>query len=1102
MLTLLTGRAKTGKSTAVLRRIAARPGGRDQILLVPEHASPQAEVDLCRACGDAASRYAEVLSFRRLSDRVLSITGGAAQVTLDAGGKLLTLEKALLEVLPELTVYRRPSRKSAFLRQLLALFDELRCYEVSPEALYQQSQAIPGATHHKLRDLSLLYAAYEARLLRPGLDARDYMTKLCDSLEASGYAAGKDIYIDGFTYFTAQERRCLSILLRQAHSLTVTLLGQPDSREEIFDASLRTLERLRRLAEREGKPVNIETLTSRDGSALGHLERHFFGASDLYDGDSAQIRLLQADTVFSEVEQAAAAIRRLLADGKCRCRDITVAARNMEAYEAVIETVFQRWQIPAYLSRRSDILEKPVLSLLTGVLASAGGGYEYDDMFRWLKTGLAGLQPEECDELENYVLKWEVHGGMWLRDVDWVENPDGYGAPWTPARAARLARVNALRRRVQAPLSRLAEGLKTGETAAAKVNALYDFMEELSLQDALERQMNIQAEAGRLQEAEETAQLWEILCGALDQFVEIVGDEPMELEEFTRLFRQVLTEYSVGTIPVSLDQVQVSGIARNDRHTAKYLFLLGANDHVLPTPSQGGGILNEDDRAELSQRGIELAPTGMDQMGIELQNLYAALAQPTEGLTVSWPVADVSGAELRPAFVVDRLLTLFPALRIQREPAAKPYRLTAPLPALESAVPGGALWRRLEEEPAFRPRLEAMARAAAQTRGSLSPRTVRALYGESVSMTASRLERIRTCHFSYFMEYGLKARPRTPAAFDAPQIGTFLHFLLERVTRDVQSLGGFAQVDQETLHALIRKYIDEYVQQELRNFKNRNARFRYLFARLRSAAYAVVDQAAEELRCSDFVPLAFELSFGDGRDLPAVVISEPDGELRIGGKVDRVDGWMKDGKLYLRVVDYKSGKKSFDLSAVRMGLDIQMLLYLFTLQKTGVPRFGGSVEPAGVLYLPARDDILSAQRNIPPEKLQAEREKQLRRSGLLLAEPQVLQAMEHEALTQPRYLPIRINKSGNLSGSLASAAQLGKLSRYVETLLHDIAREVRQGNIDADPCCRTEEDSPCRFCEWAPACHFQDGRDSDHFTYILPVKPEDFWQEIEGKEAD
>lgn len=1102
MLTLLTGRARTGKSTTVLRRIAARPGGRDQILLVPEHASHQAEVDLCRACGDAASQYAEVLSFRRLSDRVLALTGGAAQVTLDAGGKLLTLEKALIEVSPELTVYRRPSRKSAFLRQLLALFDELRCYEVSPETLYEQSQAIAGATRDKLRDLSLLYGAYEARLLRPGLDARDYMTKLCDSLEASGYARDKDVYIDGFTYFTAQERRCLSVLLRQARSVTVTLLGEPGSREEMFEASLRTLERLRRLAEREGRPVRVENLTAWDPSPLGHLERCFFGETLPYEGPCPEIRLLQADTVFSEVEQAAAAIRRLLAEGKCRCREITVAARNIQDYEAAIETVFERWQIPAYLSRRSDILEKPVLSLLTGVLASLSGGFEYDDMFRWLKTGLAGLAPEECDELENYVLKWEVHGGMWLRDVDWLENPDGYGAPWTPAREERLERVNALRRRVRGPLSRLADGMREGGTAAAKVDALYSFMEELGLQDALEVQMRAQAEAGRLQEAEETAQLWEILCGVLDQFVEILGEEPMDLEEFTRLLRQVLTEYSVGTIPVSLDQVQVSGVARNDRHTAKYLFLLGANDHVLPTPGQGGGILNEDDREELARRGVELAPTGMDQMGVELQNLYAALAQPTEGLTVSWPVTGVSGAELRPAFVVDRLLALFPALRVEREPASRPYRLTAPLPALESAAPGGALWRRLEEEPSLRPRLEAMERAAAQTRGSLSPGAVRALYGERISMTASRLERIRTCHFSYFMEYGLKARPRTPAAFDAPQIGTFLHFLLERVTRDVQALGGFAQVDREALHALVRKHIDAYVRQELPGLQDRNARFRYLFARLRSTAYAVIDQTAEELRCSDFVPLAFELSFGDGKDLPAVVVSEPDGELRVGGKVDRVDGWLKDGKLYLRVVDYKSGKKSFDLSAVRMGLDIQMLLYLFALQRTGAARFGAGIEPAGVLYLPARDDILSAQRNIPPEKLRSEREKQLRRSGLLLAEPQVLQAMEHEALTEPRYLPLRVNRNGDLSGSLASAAQLGKLGRYVETLLHDISREVRQGVIDADPCCRSEEDSPCRYCGWAPACCFQDGRDGDHLNYILPVRPEDFWREIEGKEAD
>jgi ATP-dependent helicase/nuclease subunit B len=200
MLHILIGRAKTGKSKTVLRRIRELGDQGRQILLVPEHASHQAEVDLCRECGPTASRHAEVLSFRRLAERVLGITGGAAQVTLDAGGKLLTLQKALLEVAPELTVYRRPSRKSAFLQQLLDLFDELRCYEVTPEILYGQSQEINGATRDKLRDLSLLYGAYEARLCRPGLDARDRMSKLCDNLEDSRYVCGKDIFIDGYLF--------------------------------------------------------------------------------------------------------------------------------------------------------------------------------------------------------------------------------------------------------------------------------------------------------------------------------------------------------------------------------------------------------------------------------------------------------------------------------------------------------------------------------------------------------------------------------------------------------------------------------------------------------------------------------------------------------------------------------------------------------------------------------------------------------------------------------------------------------------------------------------------------------------------------------------
>ncbi|MEA4992918.1 MAG: PD-(D/E)XK nuclease family protein [Oscillibacter sp.] len=1102
MLKILMGRARSGKSRRILGEIAEKGDSSRQILLVPEHASHQAEVDLCCVCGDTASRHAEVLSFRRLATRVLAITGGAADVSIDAGGKLLLLQRSLTELAPVLKVYRRPSQRAGFLEQLLGLLDELTSYAVSPMTLAAQAEDIPGAMGDKLRDLAFIYANYEAHLHRPEKDGRDRIVKLRDHLEESGYADGRDVYLDGFSYFNGLEVEILSVLLRRAASVTVTLLGDEHDAGEIFEVSVRTRDRLRRLAESAGVPFEIQYVASWDDSPMGLVERSFFDGDETWEGETSAVRLREADSAFTEVEQTAADILRLVKTEKCRFRDITVAARNMKDYESVIENVFERYGVPVYLSRRSDILEKPVLSLLTGALDAVTGGCEYEDMFHYLKTGLARLSPEECDRLENYALTWEIHGSLWLREADWSANPGGYGAPWTDARQAELAELNGLRRRVRGPLKLLSDGMKAAQTAREQVNALYSFMETLHLQSSLEEQLLALGNQGELQTAEETGQLWGILCGVLDQFVEILGDEAMDAETFTRLFRLLLTQYSVGTIPPALDQVSASEITRNDRHTAKYLFLLGANDHVLPAVAQRGGVLNDEDREELAARGIRLAPTGMEQFNVELQNLYAALAQPTDGLTVSYPVSDVNGARLRPSFVVERLEKLFPENRVERENGKREYRLAALAPALEAAGanPGGPVWRWFAEKSEWAARLKAMERAAAMGRGRLSLPAVRALYGEQFSMSASRLERLRQCHFAYFMQYGLKARQRKTASFDAPQIGTFLHFILENVTEEAAKQGGFATVSREMLHKLTDRFMDEYVQRELPNLQDRTARFRYLYSRLRTTAYAVVEETARELAQSDFVPVEFELSFGDKGTLPAVTVSEPDGELRVNGKVDRIDGWLKDGRLYLRVVDYKTGKKTFDLAEVRMGLDIQMLLYLFTLKNQGSADFGREVVPAGVLYLPARDEILAQERNVTPERLAQERAKALRRSGLLLNEPEVLQAMEHDALTEPKYLPLRVDREGNLSGGIATAAQLGRLGSYVERLLHDIAAEVRDGVIDADPCCHDENDSVCRFCDWAGACHFEDGRGGDRLRYIRKVTAAEFWQELDREE--
>lgn len=1103
MLSIWVGRAGSGKSDRVLHAMAERRTERRQLLLVPEHISHEAEVDLCRVLGPTASRDAEVLSFQNLATRVLSETGGAADFTLDNGGKLLTMRLALQELHSQLKVFGRPSQRAAFLQQLVELADEFYAYEIAPETLWQRVEDMDDAMGDKLRDIALLYAAYDAKLHNEKPDARSRLQKLRDHLEDSHYLDDTDIYLDGFSFLNQVEESILETALRRANSVTVTLLGDRHDKE-LFQNAVHQRQRLVRMAQRCGKECEILYLTGSSETELGHLERHFFGSDETWQTEAQHIALYEAGTAYTECEWAAAQILQLVRSGQYRYRDIAVTARNMDIYGPILENAFARGGIPAYISRRSDILEKPVMTMLLGAVDAVTGGFEYEDMFRYLKTGLAGISEDDCDLLENYVVRWEIRGNMWLREKDWTAHPGGYGLSESDASRAQLARINEVRERVAAPLRQLYEDLKVGKTARDKAKSLYMFAQNCGVPRALEQKVNELLESGEVQLAEETGQLWEILCGVLDQFVEILGESELSGEEFAKLLRLVLTQYSVGTIPATLDQVKVSEITRNDRHRVKCLFLLGANDHLLPSLDGGKGILDDADREMLQQREILLSDASVDPLDQELEYIYAALAQPMEKLWVSWAVTDLNATQLRPSFVVNRIAKLFPQLKVLHESGDYRYHVASSALELAGEEPGGAVWQYLEGSGHYDAVLHAMAKARAMQRGRLSPDAVRTLYGRAIRMSASRMDQLKRCHFGYFMQYGLKAKERRAAGFEAPEIGTFIHYLLENVTRDVMQLGGYGAVAKEELRGMVRHYVDRYADECIDGYAEKSARFRYLFSRLRKAAWSMIENIADELANSDFRPIAFELGFGGGGELPAITIRESDTTLSVSGKVDRVDGWVHDGKLYLRVVDYKTGKKSFDLTDVRYGLGIQMLLYLFTLSEKGADYFGREVVPAGVLYLPARDVILRADRNISREKLSDVMHKELRRSGMVLSQPHVLQAMEHSALEAPCYLPLRINKSGGISGGVATAAQFGKLGAYVDRLLHQIARELENGNIDADPCSRGPQDSACTYCEFASACYFEDGRGGDRTRYLRKTDEAEFWQLIdhsEGKEV-
>ena len=1099
MLQLWIGRAGAGKSRRCVDAIAQNRRHRRQLLLVPEHTSHEAEVDLCRALGDTAGRDAEVLTFRSLATRVLSQTGGLSDFTLDNGGKILTLRRCLQELSASLTVFARPSRRSAFLEQLMKLFDEFGAYAIAPDTLMARVADLEGTAGDKLRDVALLYAAYDARLHAEGFDHRSRMQKLADALPGSDYLDGADLYVDGFSLFNAQEERVLRHALLRCHSVTVTLLGDKYD-ATLFGNAVRERERLVRLAREAGAACEIQYLTARMSGPLGHLEQHLFGEETAWPEETDAVTIYRADTAYSEVEWVASAIRRLAMQG-VRYRDIGVACRRMEDYGALIREVFRRCEIPAYVSVRSDILEKPAITMLTSALDAVTGGFGYQDMFRCLKTGMAGITAGECDVLENYVIAWNIRGTTWIRDEDWAAHPGGYGLAMDDHYRAQLDAVNAIHRKVRAPFAALHHAMTEEATAREKAAALYRFAQQTHVPETLRSAAEQLAAAGNAQTAAEYRQIWEIFCGVLDQFVEILGDTAVDGEEFARLLRLVLTQYSVGTIPATLDQVKVSEITRNDRHNVRYMFLLGANDSVLPLTEHRTGILDREDRQTLQQREIRLSDHDFDQLDNELQNIYACLVQPTEGLFVTYPTLDEKGVALLPSFVVRRLEKLFPRGRRLQEDGS--YRLEMPATALEAAGEqmGSPLWQHFAADPAFAGVCRAMALSSRMDRGSLSPEAVRALYGREMPMSASRIDKIKACHFAYFLEYGLKARERKSADFDASQVGTFIHFLLEHVARDARERGGFAALDSDALPRMVDRYIEEYTASKVGDLSGKSARFRYLFLRLRDEALVIVESLVEELRNSDFQPLAFELGFGGSEgELPAIRVADGDTALSVTGQVDRVDTWEKDGKLYLRVVDYKTGKKDFRLTDVRYGRGIQMLLYLFALQQQGERYFGKPVVPAGVLYHPANDPLVSMDRNSSDEDIRAARMKEQKHKGLLLNDVMVLDAMEHGAPAFAKRLPVGMKSDGTLTGSLATAEQLGRLSRHVDRVLRDIAGELRRGDISVDPCVFEKNKDACTYCPYRAVCCFDEQYDAKR--YMQKTDSKAFWEMLKEREEE
>lgn len=1078
MLTLIYGTDWTANRDYILNMLAQDVSERKahRILLVPELISHDTERRLCAAAGATSSRYAEVMSFSRLTSRVCEWAGCGMQECLDNGGRLVAMAAAARQLHSKLKVYACVETNPEFLTELVDAIDEFKRCCITTQDLAVASKQTEGVFAQKLEELSLLFEAYDAICQQGKRDPRDQLSWGLEQLQDSDFAQQHVFYIDGFPDFTMQNMAVIKYLIAYAPQVVISMhCDKPGSDQLAFSKAGDTAAKILRIASKCGTEVKTYHVPPSKSKFTAVRRNLFQGKTAPIDEVNGWLKTVQADNVYEECVLAAEEVLLCLQNGS-RYRDISVVCADFPAYKNALAMQFQMCGIPVYMAGTEDILEKSVITTVLTALDAALGGFDTKDILRYLKSALSPLPLETCDKVENYVLLWDIKWNKWL--TPWTMHPEGLQDTWTEENIRDLALLNEARNAAIEPLQRLSKAFSSATHLHQQIIGFYAFIEDIQLQDRLSKLANELDLAGDNRNAQIMNQLWDILLSALEQLDDVLGQTHWDNESFVRLFKLLLSQYDVGTIPPVIDAVMVGPISAMRCQQAKNLIVIGAAEGMFPGYGATAGVLTDHERSALRQLGIPLTGGASEGLEIEFSEIYSVFCGASETIFVSCPSGQTS-------FVFRRLSEFADGDRIPDNVLGA---------ATVNPSEAGALLCRVgaydvAESLSLTDHYLKSQKQRNHVLGSVSKQGIEGLYGSKLNLSASQVDKQADCRLAYFLKYGLRAKEQKPVSVDPAEFGTYVHAVLEQTAREICQKGGFKAVTLEETMGIARKHSDEYTKNRFSQIDS--DRISYLFRRNDRELMMIVEELWNEFQQSRFEPVDFEVAFGDQAQMPAIQIQGRQMPAQLRGFVDRVDAWKEDGRNYFRVVDYKTGKKDFDYCDVFNGMGLQMLIYLFALEQGGEVLLGEHPIPAGVQYFPARVPILSADGNLTDEEATLERQTQWKRKGLILEDNDVLRAMEDS--DAPVRLSCRRKKDGTVTGDIASKEQFKLLNRYVFHLLGKMVDEIASGNVTPNPYTRGSSHNACRFCPYGAVCHAASVEDRRNYKMMSSQR---FWDEI------
>ena len=1048
------------------------------MVLVPEQFTMQTQKDLVSMHPRHGIMNIDVLSFGRLAYRIFGETGGGSLPVLDDEGKNLILRKIAGDHEDELCVLRGNMKRLGYISEVKSVISEFMQYDIGDEELEKVMETVgeESRLYYKLQDIRTLYREFTAYLEKKYITKEELLDVLSQVAGQSDLLKNSTVVLDGFTGFTPVQNRLLKELMLHCRKVIITVTM--DEREDpyvyrhpyqLFALSKHMVHTLTQIAKEAGvlceEPVCLYDRTPyrfRDQNALAYLERNIFRYHvSGYGKEPEGIRLHVARSPKEEAIALAGDIRAFVRKEGCRFRDVGVIVSDMNVYGDYLEQAFEMYHIPVFMDHKRSILLNSFVEYIRSLLHMIEQNFTYESVFRFLRTQLAGFTCEETDALENYVVGLGIKGykkwqERWVRKLKGMEEEE-------------LSQLNHSRVMLVEKVEALVFVLKQRRKTVKDITlALYEFMVKEDLQVKLKKQEEEFQLSGELALAKEYAQIYRILVELFDKFVELLGDEPVGLNEYCKLLDAGLTEARVGVIPPSTDQVVVGDVERTRLKDIQALFFIGANDVYLPGALLRNGLLSERDREKFGKEKLTLAPGGKERAYIQKFYLYLNLTKPSKRLEVYYSKVSPDGKSMRPSYLIQELHKLYPLLTVEDEEEKKAdgYELTEQMginlliQGFQNRDSGGMdlKWQELyswyKKQPGWKEKVEDLLRAGYYRRpdDGLTKAVAKKLYGEDFEDSITRMERFSVCAFSHFLTYGLKLKERQEYDFQAVDLGNVCHKALECFSWKVKNAGRkWTELKEEER----KQYIEESVEEAITDYGNSvlysTARNEYLIVRMKRMLERTVWALTKQLQAGDFEPSSYEVRFA-------------------GGKIDRVDTCMDGDKVYVKVLDYKTGTKAFDVVALYHGLQLQLMVYMnAAMQMESKKHPDSEIIPAGVFYYRISEPFVDKKQESPEEALL----KEMKPDGIVHLKEDVLEHLDHCMAGESLVVPIKYNKNGSLSRSskTASEDEFYAMLKHAAKKVEQIHGQILSGDTAALPYRRGQE-TGCDYCSYRHVCGF------------------------------